>query len=191
MLKNCDGTPYKLSGTLSKFDPEGVDVNLFNLVDQEITEIGGTPIFYYEVFIQLNNTFDPLYLEDRGKLFSPTPIQLFGYYNPIPSQNYMNAFGMDSPNDEIQIEFNYRDVLQRIGHPPKIGSRLWTPHLREDWFIQQRNLGGFKLWSATKLMIIAERFQESTTTNEGDSTQPQPDYRLNEGQLFEGASKSW
>lgn len=184
MIKKCDGTPFKPSGTLSKFDPEGSDVDLFNSIDQEITEIGGTPIYYYQVLIQINNTFDPLYMEDRGKLFSPNPIKLFGYYNPIPSQNYMGSFGMDSLNDEISIEFNYRDVLKRIGHVPKLGSRLWTPHLREDWYVRIRNLGGFKLWAATKLTLICERFQESTTSNEGKVTQPQPDYKLNQGNLF-------
>lgn len=184
MIRNCNGTPYKLAGSMNQFDPDGTDKFLFDAYDQEITEIAGTPIFYYEVLIQVNNTLDPLYREDRGKLWNPKPIQLFGYYNPIPAQNYQNMFGIDSPDDEIQMEFNYREVLSKIGHPPKIGSRLFTPHLRENWVVATRNLGGFKLWSATKLYIIARRFQESVTTNEGKVTQKQPDFKVNEGGLF-------
>jgi hypothetical protein len=53
---------------------------------------------------------------------------LYCSYDPKNSQNLVNAFGIDAP-DELQIEFNYRDVLQKVGHPPKIGSRLYTPHL--------------------------------------------------------------
>lgn len=176
MLKNPDGTPYKAVGDIQQFDPENKEHNLFNLWDEEIIRMGGSPIFYYEVFIQ-NSTVDPLYVEDRGKIFSNHPIQLYAVYEPIPSQNQMNAFGFDSP-DEMIFELNYRSVLRQIGHPPKIGSRIFTPHLREDWVIVQRNLGEFKLWGTLRLQILAQRFQESTTTGEGRVTQKKPDFKI-------------
>lgn len=132
-------------------------------------QIAGTPILYFEVFIQ-RQTIDPLYREDRGKLFSNNPITLNGYYEPIPSQNYMNMFGIDAP-DEVQFQFNARAVLKAIGHPPKIGSRLYTPHKGENWVVIQRNYGDFFLWGEMRMTIIAQRFQESVTTGEGRVTQ--------------------
>lgn len=178
MIRNQDGTPYKPVGDIQQFDPENPEHNLFNLWDEEIIRMGGSPIFYYEVFIQ-SGTVDPLYWEDRGKIFSNNPIQLYGLYEPIPSQNYMNAFGFDSP-DEMMFEFNYKSVLREIGHPPKIGSRLHTPHLREDWVVVQRNTGEYKLWGSLRLQVLCQRFQESTTTGEGKVTQKKPDFKINE-----------
>src|SRR5262245_40779888 len=143
-IRKCDGTPYKLSGSLDTFDPLNPEHFLLNSFDSELIEIAGTPILYYEVFIQ-RQTIDHLYREDRGKIWSTNPITLRGYYEPIPSQNYMNMFGIDAP-DELQIMFNYRAVLKAIGHPPKIGSRIYTPHKGENWVVIQRNVGDFFLW---------------------------------------------
>jgi hypothetical protein len=182
MLKKCDGTPYRLAGNLSQFDPENREHDLFNLWDEEAIELGGTPIWYYAAF-STHNTIDPLYREDRGKVWSTVPIQLFCYYDPVPGQNYMNMFGLDSP-DETQFDLNYRAVLKKLGHPPKLGSRLFTPHRREHWVIVQRNLGEFKMWGELRLSLMCQRFQESVTTNEGKVTQAQPDFKLNSGSLL-------
>lgn len=167
---------------MQQFDPENREHDLFNLWDQEVIQFGGSPIFYYEVFIQ-KNTVDPLYREDRGKIFSNHPVQLWTYYDPQSSQNYMNMFGMDSP-DDIKFEFNYRSVLKALGHPPKIGSRLFTPHRRENWVIVQRAVGEFKMWGELHLILMCQRFQESMTTGEGRVTQKQPDFKLNSGSLL-------
>ena len=176
MIKKCDGSEYKLAGSLQQFDPENPEFNLFNLWDQEIIQMGGSPIFYYEVFIQ-QGTVDPIYYEDRGKIFSNNPIQLYCLYEPTPSQNALGPFGIDSP-DEMMFEFNYKAVLDAVGHAPKIGSRLYTPHLRENWVIVQRNTGEFKMWGVMRLQILAQRFQESTTTGEGNVTQKTPDFKI-------------
>jgi hypothetical protein len=176
-LRNCDGSPYRVSGSLAQFDPDNPEHLLFNMWDEEAIRIGGSPIMYYEVFIQ-SGTVDPLYKEDRGKIFSDSPIPLYGYYEPVPSKNLVNAFGIDSP-DEMIFEFNYAAVLKAIGHPPKIGSRLFTPHLREHWVIVQRNMGEYKMWGNLRLQLLAQRFQESVTTGEGRVTQKPPEHPLN------------
>jgi hypothetical protein len=168
-IRNCDGTPFQLSGSLNVFDPTNPDQFLLNSLDSEIIDIAGIPILYYEVFVQ-KQTIDPLYREDRGKLWSNNPVQLQGLYDPIPSQNFLNMFGIDAP-DELQIQFNYQAVLKAIGHPPKIGSRLFTVHKAENWVIVQRNVGDFFLWGEYRLTLICQRFQESVTTGEGRVSQ--------------------
>ena len=105
MLYNRDGSSYKVTGSLQQFDPSSIEHDLFNLLDEEIIKIGGSPIFYYEVFIQ-KQTIDPLYHEDRGKLWSNIPVELWAYYDPVEQQNYQTAFGLDSP-DELVFELNY------------------------------------------------------------------------------------
>ena len=175
-ILNKDGTPYQLTGSVQQFDPQNPNFDLFNLWDQEAILRGGSPIYYYEVVIT-DSMIDPIYLEARGKIISNNPVQLWCTYDPIPSQNLLNQFGIDAP-DEMKFELNYRAVLQNVGHPPKIGSRLFTPHLRENWVIVQRNLGEFKLWGALRLELICQRFQEDVVTGEGKVSQKQPDLKI-------------
>jgi hypothetical protein len=169
MIRKQDGTPYCVVGSAQQFDPDDPNHNLYDIWDQESIERGGIPIFYYEVFIQ-ENTVDKLYLEDRGKIFAQVPIKLWSFYEPNSNQNYVNQFGIDAPDEQI-FELNYKYTLKEIGHPPKIGSRIYTPHLKENWIIIQRNLTEFKQWSVIRIQLIAQKFQESITTGEGKVTQ--------------------
>lgn len=178
VILNPDGSRYQLSGTLQQFDPENSEHDLFNVWDQEVIEIGGSPIFYYEVFINLSS-IDELYVEARDKIYSEHPICLHGYYDPQPSENMMGMFGIDSPMKEMMIEFNYRHVLKTLGHAPKIGARIYTPHKRENWIVIQRNVEVFKLWGEIRLQVLCNRFPESLTTGEGRVTQREPDFKIN------------
>jgi len=177
-IYNPDGSEYQAVGNLRMYDPLSPEHDLFNTWDEEAIKIAGTPLWYYEVFIQ-EQTIDPLYVEDRGKLWSPNPIMLYCYYEPIPSKNDITNFGIDAP-DEMVFELNYRATLRLVGHPPKIGSRVFTPHLSENWVIIQRNLGQFKKWGAVRLELICQRFQESTTTGESQVTQKQPNFTIDD-----------
>lgn len=176
MIRKPDGTPYCVTGSYQQFDAKDPQFSLYDSWDEEAIKRGGIPVFYYEVFIQ-NSTVDPLYLEDRGKLFSQTPVRLWCYYEPNSTQNYINQFGIDAPDEQI-FELNYRSVLRDVGHPPKIGSRLYTPHLQENWVIIQRNITEFKQWGVLHLQLIAQRFQESTTTGEGKVASPKQNFNI-------------
>ncbi len=173
---NPNGTPYKLAGTLNQFDPGNPRTDLFNIWDQESIMIGGTPLNYFEVFIQFQ-TIDELYLEDRGKVWSPIPLTFYGYYEPIEPQNPSTQFGIDGPGD-VMFECNYRAVISAVGHMPKRGSRINTPHLNENWVIVDVRLAQFAYWGAMHLQLVCERFQESTTTGEGNIPQPKPDFTI-------------
>jgi hypothetical protein len=177
VIKNQDGSIYSTSGSLQQYDPTNVEHDLFNVWDQEVIEIGGSPLLYYDVFINVSN-IDELYVEARDKIWSPCPVTIYGFYNPIPSMNMMGTFGMDSP-DEIMFEFNYRHVLKTLGKPPRIGARIFSPHKKENWRIIQRNVEVFQLWGELRLQVMCDRFQESLTTGEGKVTQRSPDYKVN------------
>lgn len=172
MILGKGGKPYNLTGSLQQFNPNSSAHELFNRYDQEIIQIGGTPLYYYEVLIQIQ-TVDPIYMEDRGKLFSTCPILIYGYYEPTQQQNMSGMFGIDTPDEEVIIECNYKAVLTAIGHPPKIGSRIFTPHRSENWIIIDTRLDQFKMWGALHLQIQCKKFQETTTTGEGSPLQPQ------------------
>jgi len=173
MLLNPDGSKYCPTGTLRQFNPgPNNQLKLFDLWDQAAIEQGGSPIYYYEVFIS-SGEIDEDYIEARGKIFSEQPVELWATYDPLASQNYQNQWGLDSLNDMV-FELNAKAVINKVGHMPKIGSRIHTPHLGEDWQIVQRNLGEFKLWGALRLQLICQQFQESTTTSDGKVTENSP-----------------
>lgn len=176
-IRNPDGSLYKPAGTLQQFDPSSLEHDLFNIWDQEVIEVGGTPLFYYDVFININS-IDELYVEARDKIYSETPVQVYGYYEPIPSSNTMGVFGIDSP-DEIMFEFNYRHILRTLGRAPRIGARIFSPHKKENWMVMQRNVEVFKLWGELRLQIMCVRFQESLTTGNGKVTKREPDFKIN------------
>lgn len=167
MIKNQDGSAYKLS-ELKAFDPNNMEKDLFNSIDAEAIELNGTPVYYYEVFIDFNS-IDQLYHEARSKVWSPIPVTLYSMYDPIPNHMYMNSFGADSP-DELMFEFNYQAVLDALGKPPKIGSMIFTPHRNEYWVVKDRKLADWRNWHQIRLQLECGRFQNSLTTESGEST---------------------
>ena len=175
MIRNSDGTPYQLSG-IEQYNPNAIEHDLSNLWDEEAIRRGGSPIYYYECMIQ-NQTMDKQYLEDRGKIYSKFPVQLWSAYEPEASQNHMNQFGIDGLNQAI-FHLNYKALLQAIGHPPKLQSRIYTPHLGEDWMIVQRNLSDFQLWGTLRMQLICVKFQETSTTENGQVTKTKPNINI-------------
>lgn len=180
MIRNCDGTPYQLKPTLQQYNPGSRDLALINQIDAESIRIGGSPILYFEMLLQ-KQTIDPLYREDRGKIWSQCPVELYATYEPIGSQNYMNMFGMDS-SDQLKFELNLKATYKKLGYPPKIGSRIWTPHKKENWVIVERKVADFKFWGEFHLILECERFQEDLVTGAGKVTQK--NYQVNGGQLL-------
>jgi hypothetical protein len=166
MILNKDGTPYSPKGCLQQYDPTSNKHDLLNRYDAEAIRIGGSPIYYYEVLIQ-SQTVDPLYLEDRGKLFNPNPILLYAFYEPPQQENMQGLFAIDVMTEEIVLELNYQEVLGLIGHPPKVGSKIYTPHRGEHWEILDIRLDKFNYWGVFRLIIQCKKFQNNSTSAEG------------------------
>jgi len=176
MIYRNDGKPYSVTGSRQQFDDGLPEHDLFNTWDEESIKIGGSPIFYYELFIDTNNV-DPIYLESRIKMFNPHPVQLYAFYEPVPSQNLQTAFGIDSPDDMI-FELNYRSVLRDLGHVPKIGSRIFSPFLKENWVIIERKTGEMKMYGVVRLQLICQRFQEDDVSGTSVNKAPDVDYKI-------------
>ena len=173
MIRNTDGSPYKPTGQLTAFQPNGKIQDIFNTYDQEFIQITGTPVYYFEVLIQ-SQSIDPIYLEDRSKLFKPCSVKLWAFYEPPQQQNMSGLFGIDTPDEEIILEMNYKATITELGHPPKIGSRIYTPHRGENWIIIDYRLDQFKLWGAIRLQVHCKKFQETLTNNDGNVTKINP-----------------
>lgn len=172
VIRNTDGSVYKSSGSLVQLDPDSPAHELFNKWDVETIHLGGTPLLYYELFIP-SSSIDPIYLESRGKMWTQHPTQLYAIYDPIQSTFDVGPFGADGP-DDITFYTNYKETLGILGHLPVIGSRIYSPHLRENWEVINRKLNDFHRWKVYRCEIYCRRFQENLTTGEGKVTQDDP-----------------
>jgi len=168
-ILNPDGTPFKASGTLQQFNPNNPNHLLFNKLDSEVIRLGGSPLLYYECLIQFQ-TMDKLYFEDRGKLWAPIPVTFYGTYEPIEPENPSTVIGVEGGGD-LMFECNYRAVWDAVGHMPKWGSRIHTPHMNENWVVVNTRVAQFNYWGVYHLQIICERFRESLTTGESEISQ--------------------
>lgn len=162
MIRNSDGTPYRLNADINQYNPSAPEHDLFNIWDEDAIRRGGSPVYYYDILLQPQTT-DHFYKEDRGKLFSPTYTELYCTYEVQASQNYVNQFGTDCTNTVI-LEFNYRAVLRALGRPPKVGAKIYTPHLKEYWKVLQRNAGEFKMWGILRLQLLCQKWQNDAVT---------------------------
>lgn len=176
MIYRTDGKPYVPTGSRQQFDDGLPEHDLFNIWDEESIKIGGSPIFYYELFINTNNV-DPIYLESRTKLFNPHPVELYCFYEPVPGQKIQTPFGIDSPDDMI-FELNYKSTLNKLGHPPIIGSRIFTPFLKENWVIIERKTGEMKMYGVVRLQLVCQRFQEDVVSGTSNSESQTVDYKI-------------
>lgn len=176
MIFRNDGKPYAVTGSRQQFDDGLPEHDLFNTWDEESIKVGGSPIFYYELFVDTNNV-DPIYLETRTKMFNPHPVQLYATYEPVPSQNLQTAFGIDSP-DEMIFDLNYRAVLRDLGYAPKIGSRIFSPFLKENWVIIERKTGEMKMYGVVRLQLVCQRFQEDDVSGTSVNKAPDVDYKI-------------
>jgi hypothetical protein len=175
VVRNKDGTPYAVSGSLSQLMPDSPTNELFNQYDQETIRLGGSPILYYEVFI---SGVDKQYMESRNKIWSQTAVELFGMYDPIASQMAQGLFGIDGP-DTLIITVNYADAISKLGHLPVVGSRIYTPMLREHWEVIDRKLDNFTRWQVYHILIHCQRFQDTLTNPAGTVSQgDQPTWKI-------------
>lgn len=171
MLRRSDGTPYQPSGSITQFNSsETGKYDLFNRYGAELFNLFGSPIYYFEIFISFAN-IDKLYLEDRSKIWSQFPVELFAVYEPVVPLHNSDVFGINSM-DQVVFELNYSDTLKRLGSSPKIGARIQTPHKQEHWVIVDKKTTGYQYWGESILQLYCQRFSPTRTDN--SSAVPQP-----------------
>lgn len=164
-LYNPNGTPYQLDSPFRMFDPCDPKNQLFSELDAEAIRIGGSPIDYFEVLIQ-PNTVDPLYLEDRGKLFSPCPVRLYAIYEPPDQVANSTLYGVDVPDSEAIFELNANATAAALGprgRQPKVGSLIYTQQFCEFWEIIDARQGEFRGWGALHYVLYCKKFQPNAS----------------------------
>lgn len=154
---------------LSLFDRNNPDINLFNLVDEENIRLSGSKINYYK-FVVSKSGYDEVYMEQRNKTISRTPILVYGHYDPKVIEEPLNQFGIQMTSDQL-FTFNKSYMDKKLGRPPIVGDII-QPHfqnVRYEIFEVQED--SFEAYGVYHYICTAKVLRDS----EDIQTMPKPD----------------
>jgi hypothetical protein len=174
-IKNPDGTPYQVLGSLSQFNVTSNDNKLLCRWNSELSNIGGATIFYYRLYMGTTK-IDNLYVECRSKIYNQVPVQMKAVYEIATSGFQMNMFGLDGSLDSTTFMFNYNDFLQSMNQrQPYAGDLIYTT-FRKQWFeVQNMSITGFQRYNQVQLQVFATKLQENLTDLFNLNSFPQSD----------------
>jgi hypothetical protein len=176
MLRNKDGSPYKLNGSVNNYDPSNPDHDLMDSVDKEQIESSGAPIEYYRVIVDSN--VDQLYHEQRQKVYLQEPILMKAVWEPVsPIWNDISV-GFSS-EESMVFSFNRKEFIEKVGEMPRIGSIIKTCDEGMFWEIVNRNVNveneDRKMWGKHRINAVCVKYQ-ATVTDRSPSRQGREEY---------------
>jgi hypothetical protein len=150
-------------------DYDKLEMELFNLVDQEKIKIQGAPLYLWKFDLEatkLTNDSIPddgLNLNDLYGEALPAGMVFLGPLGPIKGSYLeptwtqdLKAFGIVEP-EEINIRFNKQEIVDLLGRPPIIGDVLRSFHHKfyivEDSYVSEETC----LWEYIHINIIARK----------------------------------
>lgn len=155
------GTP------LSFFDPENPDVNLFNLIDDEIIRIAGSPLHYFKSFI--SEDFDDVYLESKNKTISSEPIVVHGHYEPSVVEEVLSNFGIELTNDQLFV-FNKSYIEAALGRQPLIGDQIKPQFQNQKYEITEVQEEGFEMYGVYHMACTTKLLRDDKATLNQDTS---------------------
>lgn len=137
---------------LSLYGDNNPDIEYFNRIDQETIELGGSDMYYIK-FMQTDN-YDPLYEEDRDKVYASKRL-VRGHYTPSPITQEMSQHGIKLTNDQRFI-FNKDYLKKKLGRDPRAGDII-QPRFQNIYFeITEIHEESFNIWGVYHLSLYAK-----------------------------------
>jgi hypothetical protein len=167
--RQMDNLPRVEGATpLSFYDPNNPDVNLFNLVDDELIRISGSPLHYFKSFV--NEDYDDVYLEARNKTVASEPLLVHGYYEPSVVEEVLSNFGIELTNDQ-QFVFNKSYIENSLRRGPEIGDQIRPQFQNQKYEITEVQEDSFEMYGVYHIVCTARLLRE----DEGTLNQPTTD----------------
>jgi len=163
-----------IESELNLFDPNNPDITLFNLIDDELIRLSGSKLLYYK-YIQIDQDFDPVYMEAQNKPVSKEPIVVYGHYEPTVLEENLNQFGIELTNDQLFI-FNksyIERVLHRSPHPGDIVEPKFQKQKYELFEVQEDSFEAYGVYHyvcSAKLLRDSPDVQDTPLTEVVDET---------------------
>ena len=150
---------------LNLFDRSNNDKNLFNLIDDEIIRLSGSEILLFK-YMESEDTHD-VYKESKRKVIAPTPIKLFGNYDPRPLEESVTQFGVEVQNDQVFV-FNKSYVESRVGRAIIPGDVLKPVFQNMKFEVFQVQEDSFEAYGVYHLMVHAKLLRDSEVIHNED-----------------------
>lgn len=83
-------------------------------------------IHYNETSLE-NYEEDDIFLEMRNRDYAEDPIQLKAFYDLIDIQTELSRFGLELPNQQLYLMFNFSSCVKLLGRPIIIGDIIELP----------------------------------------------------------------
>lgn len=171
--RQMDGLPELQGATpLSFFDPNNPDVNLFNLVDDEIIRITGSPLNYYKQLVE--EDYDEVYLEARNRTVVSSPIKVHGYYEPSVVEETLSQFGIEITNDQMFI-FNKSYIEKMLHREPKIGDQIKPDFQNIRYEVIEVQEDSFEMYGVYHTVVTTKILRESEDVLNEPITETSPD----------------
>ena len=96
-----------------------------------------------------------MYREDRGKVIDPTPVRVFGHYEPRAVEEVLTEFGLELENDQM-FTFNKTD-LERSLRRRLIPGDILKPQFQDLYFeIFEVQEASFEVYGVYHLIATAK-----------------------------------
>jgi hypothetical protein len=170
-----EGTADKTDVKINMFDPANPDTGLFNVVDGELITVAGSELLVFRYSVDQN--FDDLYDEHRGKVLYRAPVSVFGHYDPRPIEENLAEFGIELTNDQI-FTFNKSTIERRLGRAMTAGDVI-KPRFQNTYYeVYEVQEDSFEAYGVYHLVCSAKilRDVEDLLGNQfADPNQVEPD----------------
>jgi hypothetical protein len=161
---------------LRMFDEDNPDIGLFNSIDQEIINLGGSKMTIYK-YEREDTNIDDLYGEDTFKK-TYTRRYAVGHYEPSLIEENLSEFGIELQNDQF-FTFNKTYIEALLGRdllPGDIIHPTFQNFLYEVYEVQEDrfdNYGVYHVVASAKLLRDSEKRLRMLESHIGQETPPQ------------------
>jgi hypothetical protein len=144
---------------LSLYKPErGQDYKFMDRQISEMFQVGGTDVYLHKYLgpkiategtadqpiydaVKETNIQDLLFLENRDRKYDEEIYRIRGHYNVQNIDFNLSQFGLFIDNDTIYMTVHINDFIKYVGRKPISGDVLELPHLRDNFALNEYEIG--------------------------------------------------
>jgi hypothetical protein len=163
---------------LSLYRPEkGNDYKFLDRSISEMYQVGGVELYVHKYLgpknpsdedatadqpqydaVKETNIQDLLFLENRDRTYDPSIYRIRGVYNVQDLDFNLSQFGLFIDNDTLYMTVHINDFIRTIGRKPLSGDVIEVPNVRDDFALNEFDVGLPKYFVITDVGRAAEGF---------------------------------
>jgi hypothetical protein len=135
---------------ISLYRPEkGQDYKFIDRQIREMFTVGGTDVYLHKYigtgigadFKDSTQIQDLLFLENRDRKYDTSIYRVRGHYQVQDLDFNLSQFGLFLDNDMVYMTVHINDFIERIGRKPMPGDVVELPHLKDNFALNEFDVG--------------------------------------------------